>query len=43
MEEEQGSPDYAFLFDLTSKEHIYYRWGSGGMLSPAGCLVLGSS
>lgn len=27
MEEEQGNPDYIFLFDLTSPEHLYYRWG----------------
>lgn len=29
MEEEQGSPDYRFLFDLTTKEHIYYRQALG--------------
>uniref|UniRef100_A0A6S8KMZ3 U2 snRNP-associated SURP motif-containing protein n=2 Tax=Dunaliella TaxID=3044 RepID=A0A6S8KMZ3_DUNTE len=26
MEEEQNNPDYAFLFDLSSPGHIYYRW-----------------
>jgi len=25
MEEEQGSPDFTFLFDLSSPGHIYYR------------------
>ena len=26
MEEEQKNPDYAFLFDLKSPGHVYYRW-----------------
>lgn len=26
MAEKQGDPEFKFLFDLSSKEHIYYRW-----------------
>ena len=28
MELEQKSPEYAFLFDLKSPEHTYYRCGT---------------
>jgi hypothetical protein len=41
MEAEQSNPEYAFLFDLTCPEHIYYRWVCGWMrpatLGPPGC------
>ena len=30
MEVEQKSPEYAFLYDLQSTEHTYYRCGGGG-------------
>jgi hypothetical protein len=26
MMEQQGRPEFSFLFDLDSPEHIYYRW-----------------
>jgi U2-associated protein SR140 len=26
MEMGPADPDYAFLFDLESAEHVYYRW-----------------
>jgi hypothetical protein len=26
MMEQQGRPEFAFLFDLESPEHVYYRW-----------------
>jgi U2-associated protein SR140 len=26
MMEQQGRPEFNFLFDLDSPEHIYYRW-----------------
>ncbi len=46
MEVEQKSPEYAFLFDLKSPEHCYYRWVEGGgvrgsrrALSMLSCLI----
>jgi hypothetical protein len=29
MAREQHNPEYAFLFDLASLEHAYYRWADG--------------
>jgi U2-associated protein SR140 len=26
MERELKNPEFAFLFDLRSPEHVYYRW-----------------
>lgn len=26
MLKEQSNPEFAFLFDLKSPEHVYYRW-----------------
>ena len=37
MEVEQKSPEYAFLYDLQSPEHTYYRCGAEGSIG--GCIV----
>jgi hypothetical protein len=26
MAERQGDPEFSFLFDLDSPDHVYYRW-----------------
>jgi hypothetical protein len=37
MEAEQSNPEYSFLFDLTSPEHIYYRCATAVLDAASSC------